>query len=255
MENIKKVVICADDFGMTLGINKAITDLFLNQRITVTTIMPSAHYFDDAVELVKQHEIPCGVHLTIATELDKNPLKPLLSNTPTDKNGFLFPNVFPYLQDIDAQLVYEEFRAQILKVINAGIQPTHIDSHMHVYSRDVLKKLSLEFSLPCRDFLETEPKYAGTLFHLTTSGETAEEKVKALIAFLNNSEKEQCVVVTHPTRDLSEMKTLVSQKFSGRYDWQTRIRFEDFPCLASEECANALQKKDIKLSHELSVEI
>lgn len=249
MKKRKKLIICADDFGMTVGINRAITELFINQRITTTSIMAPAHYFDDAVELVKKYEIPCGVHLTIATELDKKPLRPLLPDTPTDENGNLFPNVFPYLEGIEDQLIYEEFKAQILKVKQAGIDPVHIDSHMHPYSKSVLKKLSNEFSLPCRDFLELDPVKEGFLFHLTSSSTNADGKLEALVEYLNNNDLPQNVIVCHPTLDLHEIESLVSSKFVGRYNWQTKLRFEDFPCLSNEKYKQLIHSKDISLSH------
>lgn len=238
---MKKLVICGDDFGMSLGINKAIVDLFIHNRISLTTIMANSHYFDDAVCLSKQYQIPCGIHLTISTEQDKMPLKPLLSSTPTDINGNFFPNVFPYFDKKDKEYVYEEFKAQICKVIDAGIVPTHIDSHMHIYSKDVLKQLSKEFNLPCRDFFEIYPKKYGTLFHLTNIASGIDEKINALLNFLNSTECDQNIIVCHPTLDLLEMKKFVSPQYRGRYNWQTKLRFEDYPCLLSNKLEETLK--------------
>lgn len=244
----KKLIICADDFGLTQGINRAIVRCYIAGRISLTTIIPNSMFFDEAINLAKTHEIPCGVHLTLATEFDLSPLCSLLKDTPKNNDGTLFSNIFPYLNGADEELVYNEFRAQILKVINAGLNPTHIDSHMHVFSIPLLKRLSEEFHIPCRDFIEHQPKPDEIHFHLTTCGDTEEKKIHALIKFISEINKRVNIVICHPTDDSDEMCGYISNHYPGRYYWLTVLRFQDINCLMSDIIGMALENTDAILT-------
>jgi predicted glycoside hydrolase/deacetylase ChbG (UPF0249 family) len=245
---MKRIIICADDFGLTQGVNDAIVKCYNVGSITLSTLIPNSQYFDEAVKLALHYQIPCGVHLTIASEFDICPLRPLLRETPANNNGFLFPNVFPYLQGRCEELIYQEFKEQILLVKKLGINPTHIDSHMHVFSLKVLQRLSDEFSLPCRDFVELKPGINETHFHLTTGGRTIKDKITALVNFIYSTDKHTNLIICHPTSNVNEMRSKISRKNKGRYEWLTVLRFQDMPCLLSNEVHSAIVKSDMMMS-------
>lgn len=246
-----KLLICADDFGLTSGINKAIVKAYSKKAITMTSIVATGKYFDEAVEYALKYQIPCGVHLAIATEFDKKPMKPLLATTPCQESGAMYPNIHPYFKIEDEEMVYEEFCAQIEKVKSTGIRINHIDSHMHVYSKRVLDKVSMYYGVPCRDFCELGDRKCD-FFHYTIAGDSVYEKKKALMDFIDNIHEAVNIIVTHPTMCIDEMRECVSCEFIGRYKWQTELRFLDLPGLLDEEVLtkiNSVYKG--KLSYEL----
>ena len=249
----KSLIICADDLGLSHGINCAILKCFQENLVTLTTIIPTAPFFEEGVSFVLRNHIPCGVHLTIATEFDRSPMRPLLKNTPTTPDGFLYPNVFPYIEDAALEQVYHEFCAQIEKVYRAGIQPTHIDSHIHVYSEPILDQLGHKYNLPVRDKLELHPNKFGSLFHLTTAGNTVAEKIQAVKSFIMALPSTQNVIVAHPTGGLAEIQQCVSPSFPGRYYWQTELRFQDIECLRAVRWQYLLQNQTISLDYRLEV--
>lgn len=254
MENAsRRLIICADDLGLSHGINRAIAQAYTQGRISVAGIIANGHAFDEAAEFVKHLGIPCGVHLTITTECDRVPLKPLLSGTPTDSNGHLFPNIHPYLNSADDNVVYLEFCAQIERVLESDLKPTHIDSHMHVYREDLLKRLSIAFGLPCRDIGELHQGAKCSVFHLTVSGETMAEKASALAGYLDGFSSSLGIVICHPTADKKEMQTLVSPRFPSRYAWMTEARFLDLPALLSKEVGEAIDRQRDILTHKMDV--
>lgn len=152
-----KVIFNADDFGYSRGINYGIVDSFKHGILTSTTLMANMPGFEHAVELAKENpDLGIGVHLTLTTG------EPVLKTHKTliTKDG-RFRELSVYEADtidVDFDEVYQEWKAQIQKVINAGIKPTHLDSHHHTHTfggnQEVVKKLAREYDLPIRNNLE-----------------------------------------------------------------------------------------------------
>ena len=157
---MKKLIINADDFGYSRGVNYAIVDAHRHGVLTSTTLMPAMPGFDHAVELA--HETPTlgiGVHLTLTCG------RPLLDG---HKTLVLEDGSFPrkgYYEDpetvISVDEVRREWTAQIEKVLQAGIEPTHLDSHHHIHTFKGLSGLFVElaqaYGLPVRNSAPIEP--------------------------------------------------------------------------------------------------
>ncbi|CAM3628739.1 carbohydrate deacetylase [Erysipelothrix urinaevulpis] len=150
-----KVIINADDFGYSRGINYAIVDSHQLGILTSTTIMAGMPGFEHAVELSKSNpNLGIGVHLTLTCGY------PLLKDHKTiiDSSG-RFKNLAFFTQenDYDLEEVYREWEAQIEKVIAAGINPSHLDSHHHTHSfpkqQAIVVKLARKYNLPVRNNL------------------------------------------------------------------------------------------------------
>lgn len=148
---MKMLIINADDFGYSVGINDGIIDSHKYGVLTSTTLMANMPGFSHAVSLAKDNpKLGVGVHLTLTCD------KPVLKNVSSlvQDNGY-FHSIGFYEQEfkIDADDLYKEWKAQIEKVIASGIIPTHLDSH-HVNSlpgiSEVFNSLAREYKLPVR---------------------------------------------------------------------------------------------------------
>ncbi len=136
---MKRLIINADDFGFTRDVNAGIIQAHREGVLTSATLMANGDAFDDAVRLA--HETPTldiGCHLVLVqgcSVLDAR----LLPETPL---RLIF-------QKIDA---YAELRAQIQRILAAGIRPTHLDSHKHTHLLPsvfrAVVRLAKEFSIP-----------------------------------------------------------------------------------------------------------
>ena len=151
---MKHLIFNADDFGYSYGVNYGILESHLRGVLTSTTLMAGMPGFDHAVALAKAHpSLGVGVHLTLTCG------RPLLPGhrTLTEPNGDFHPLAFYHseAQPLDSGEVYREWKAQIDKVIAAGIQPTHLDSHHHVHTfrglEAVFVRLAREYRLPVRN--------------------------------------------------------------------------------------------------------
>ena len=134
------LLINADDFGLTPGINRAILELHQAGALTSATLMAAAPACAEAVAMALAHpSLGVGCHVvlvdgepvappeTIATLLD--PASPRPAFHPT-LGGFLRALL---LGRIDPMHIEREAAAQIAKLRTLRIQPTHIDTHKHTH--------------------------------------------------------------------------------------------------------------------------
>jgi len=151
-----KVIINADDFGYTNSVNYGILDSHLNGVLTSTTLMPNMPGFNHAVAIKKATPtLGVGVHLVMTCGA------PILKTHTelVDENG-LFHKNRRYTSDfVFTDTIIEELRAewtaQIDKVYAAGITPTHIDGHHHMFvmfpqTRALSIELAQKYDLPMR---------------------------------------------------------------------------------------------------------
>jgi len=140
---LKRLIINADDFGFTRDVNAGIVHAHREGVLTSTTLMANGAAFEDAVRLAKETpSLDVGCHLVLVQG------RSLL-------NGRAFPEKLSelYLALARNELdVYAEFRAQIEKILGAGLRPTHLDSHKHTHiAPNVFRavvRLAHEFAIP-----------------------------------------------------------------------------------------------------------
>ena len=133
----KKVIINADDLGMSKEINNAITLAFRQGILTSASIMATMPAYDDAVTntIRMNHRLGVGIHLSVTegkSILSKNEIPHLV-----DKNG-VFKNSFTDVlmkskSGIFLREVYAEMNAQFNKVDGDGIKIDHVNGHRHIH--------------------------------------------------------------------------------------------------------------------------
>lgn len=158
---MKRLIINADDFGYSRGVNYGIVDSHRAGILTSTTIMAGMPGFAHAVELAR--EVPTlgiGIHLTLTCG------RPVLSGHKTlvDDTG-AFPRLGFYEDpetEVSADEVRSEWTAQIERVLDAGIKPTHLDSHHHIHTYkdlwEVFVELAHAYRLPVRESAPIRPQ-------------------------------------------------------------------------------------------------
>jgi len=148
-----KVIINADDFGRSHEINVAIEDAIKIGAITSATIMANAPFFEEAIEIAKKYkEISFGVHLNLVS------FKPLTNSQMfskyhlLDESGEFVVGAVSGLKELPEELklsIKEEWLAQIRKVVDTGLNVSHIDSHQHTHSITALKEILLDVIQEC----------------------------------------------------------------------------------------------------------
>lgn len=114
----------ADDFGFTHDVNAGIVEAHQRGILTAATLMANGAAFADAVRLARQTPtLDVGCHLVLVSG------KSILTGAPLPQSvGALLRAIA--LRRID---VYAELAAQIRHILEAGIQPTHLDTHKHTH--------------------------------------------------------------------------------------------------------------------------
>jgi len=150
----KYLIISADDFGLTEGINLSVIDLFKEGVLTSTSVMANGSAFKNAMEcLEKVSGLGVGVHLNI---LRGQPILPIDQVKSLVDHQGLFRGVHQnvvklLLGDINLKEVKKEFRAQINKVLKQNVRVTHLDTekHLHIFPSilKVIIELAVEFDI------------------------------------------------------------------------------------------------------------
>jgi predicted glycoside hydrolase/deacetylase ChbG (UPF0249 family) len=122
---MRRLIVNADDFGFTNDVNEGIIEAHHRGILTATTLMATGGAFQQAVMLAKESpELDVGVHLTlVGTRALSRPERAL----PTSLRG-LFVEIA--LGRLD---VLREMEAQLMRVVDSGIIPTHFDTHKHTH--------------------------------------------------------------------------------------------------------------------------
>ena len=134
---MKKLVVNADDFGFTRDVNAGIVEAHRNGILTATTLMANGDAFDDAVRLAKETpSLDIGCHLVLV-------------------QGPGLPQTIPQLVQAVALRrirIYEELTKQVRRIVDAGLNPTHLDTHKHTHLLppvlEAVARVSEEFRIP-----------------------------------------------------------------------------------------------------------
>lgn len=135
------LIVNADDFGISQGVNRAIVEAHLHGILTSTTVMANMPAFDHAAQLRQGHpSLAVGVHLTLTAGAPVLP--PSKVPSLVDRKGCFLRGsrllMGLTLGSVDPRQVEMELAAQIERAIQAGISPDHLDSHHHVHCHPAL---------------------------------------------------------------------------------------------------------------------
>src|SRR5882724_9566876 len=139
---MRRLIINADDFGLTNGVNRAVAEAHKHGVVSSATLMANGHAFEQAIALAHgQPRLGVGCHIVLvdgAPLLDQTAVRSLLdqrgnSGGPHFRQGISRFGVLALLRQLDENEIEAEATAQIRKLQEAGITVTHIDSHKHTH--------------------------------------------------------------------------------------------------------------------------
>ncbi|HZY63905.1 MAG TPA: ChbG/HpnK family deacetylase [Edaphobacter sp.] len=133
-----RLIINADDFGLTPGINRAISELHRSNALTSATLMATGPEFDEAVAIAHANpSLGVGCHVVLTDGVPVSPPEDIPTLMGPDGKSFR-PSLADFLQAllrgrISEAEIEREALAQVHKVQNAGIALTHLDTHKHTH--------------------------------------------------------------------------------------------------------------------------
>ncbi len=139
----KQLVVNADDFGFTKDVNDGILASHLGGILTAATLMANGRAFDHAVQLAQQHpSLDIGCHLVLVQG------NSLIDGRPYPAT----PQALVRAVILKKVNILAELRAQVERIIAAGIEPTHLDTHKHTHVLpsifDAVVRVAAEFDIP-----------------------------------------------------------------------------------------------------------
>lgn len=147
---MRNLIVNADDLGWTEGVNRGIAEAHRNGIVTSASLLANGAAFGSAVELVRTTPaLGVGVHLNLS---DGEPVAPReLVTSLLNQRGELEGKPESLLlrlarRSVSLEEVEREWDAQILKVRDSGIQPTHLDGHRHVQMLPGLFEIALRLA-------------------------------------------------------------------------------------------------------------
>jgi hopanoid biosynthesis associated protein HpnK len=136
---VRRLIVNADDFGLTQGVNRAIVEAGCDGVVTSSTLMANGQAFEDAIERAKStSRLSVGCHVVL---VDGVPVRGGQTSTLSDKkfpDGRFYQSLNSFAVRaisgrVDADEIEAEVTAQIRKLQAAGVAVSHLDTHKHTH--------------------------------------------------------------------------------------------------------------------------
>jgi predicted glycoside hydrolase/deacetylase ChbG (UPF0249 family) len=154
------LILNADDFGMCHDQNEGVMTGLKDGVFTSSTILVTCPWFEEAAAFARSNpDADLGVHLTLTAEWDSYKWGPVSAGhavpSLVDERGYLWQTVAQVYEHARLDEAETELRAQIEKAVAAGIDVTHLDSHMGTLQlradyHEIYARLANEYRVPIR---------------------------------------------------------------------------------------------------------
>ena len=140
---MKKLIVNADDFGLTRAVTDAIIDCHNNGIVTSTTLMSNMPFAEYAASKAKAFpKLSVGLHLNLTEG------KPLVEPDKVDNlvdSGGNFWSGSKQLRNLQLskrveEQIYRELEAQLLRALDLGMNVSHFDSHQWIQKNSMVRR-------------------------------------------------------------------------------------------------------------------
>lgn len=126
----KRIVMCADDYGMNPGVNNGILGLAQQSRLSATSLLVDAPNVKDNIPELINSGLQLGLHLNLTESFGQHgvclPLKKIIRDA--------------YLRRLSLQALRETIRHQLEQFeLITGFSPDYVDGHQHVHQLPIVR--------------------------------------------------------------------------------------------------------------------
>ena len=249
-------IIHTDDIGMCLASVDASMDLNRAEIISSGAIMVPCPWFLQAAQYAREHPTAdFGVHLTLTSEWKTYRWGPISTHDPKsgmiDEEGCFYHRSQDVQEHGDQAAVELELTAQIERLIHAGVDPTHIDTHMGSVAHPKFMQsyigLGMKYGIPAMLFRMDEAGWraagldaataqmaAGMMQQLEEAGQplldalsgmpldTDADRLERTKKMLADLKPGITHFIIHPSKDSPELRAITP-------DWKCRVAdYQDF---------------------------
>ena len=242
-----KLIINADDFGLTKGVTLGILDAMTKGIVTDTTAMVNGVFLEEGMKEAKNRGIDSiGIHLTLTC--GKPVLPPKEVSSLVDDNGDFYRRI-GNLEDFNYEEIRKELKAQMEKFYTYGITPSHIDGHHHFFGynkelTEIVIELAKEYKLPLRVLSDNMVQYYKSKGVKTTeafSMEFYQDNVNEAFLkelLLRYKDADSLEIMCHPAYIDEELMRISSYN---------NFREKEFDILTSDKIKIYIKENNIKL--------
>jgi chitin disaccharide deacetylase len=152
---LRRLIINADDFGLTSGVNRGILQSHEHGVVTSTTLMACGEKFDEAAALVSQApRLSVGCHVVLVDGTPVLPASRVSSLVGTNSPSRFRQSLMSFAclaatGRLDRAQIEAEVTGQITTLQATGIQVSHLDSHKHTHMFPAVLKGVLSAAKSC----------------------------------------------------------------------------------------------------------
>jgi chitin disaccharide deacetylase len=199
----KYLIVNADDFGQSPGINRGIITAHEDGIVTSASLMVRWPAAAEAAAYARRHpRLSVGLHIDLGEQiLRAGEWVPLYSVVPLQNESAVRDEISRQLEVFDRSV---------------GHAPTHLDSHQHVHLREpargILMEIAQRLAVPLRD-RSREVSYCGGFYGQADDGTTLQDviTVDGLIRILQTLPPGCTELACHPAAEC-DVQTLYSQE-------------------------------------------
>jgi predicted glycoside hydrolase/deacetylase ChbG (UPF0249 family) len=257
---MKRLIINADDFGMSHAINLGIVESMRRGVVTQTSIMVPCPWFEEAIELAKTHQLPMGIHLTATCEWSYYRWRPLTNGSSlVSSDGTCHSTVAAAKAACDPDELEREFAAQIERVLAHGIQPQHLDVHMGMVDTQAYLNTCARFGIisiaPDRELdfgwergyqFTSSPGERGTALRYVSQYSFPQDK-PLFMQYLDNLGEGVHFTACHPAVDSDEVAAFTSKQ-DPAFPWARDIRVSDLAMMTDGDVRARINQLGIQLT-------
>lgn len=271
--NDRVLIIHADDVGMCHATLPAFADLLEFGLLSSASVMVPCPWFPQTAAFCRANpDVDMGVHLTVNCEWESYRWGPISTQDPAsgllDEDGYFHAWPPATQQHADPLAVVTEIRAQLRRAVQAGIGPTHVDSHMgtvaHPRFLQAYVQLAEENQLPgfflrgggsilrrmgladedaaamVMQFVEGLEERGVPLFDSITMMplDNPSEQVGVLKRIIDDLRPGLTKLILHPAQDTPELRAIAP-------DWRSRVA--NYEALVSSEARNYIQQSGVNV--------
>jgi len=260
----KLIIVHADDLGETHAVNAAAIKTLESGSVNSASLMVPCPWFPEMADYAKSHpEADLGLHLTLTSERVYYRWSPVAAADKVaslvDANGY-FHHDWEEHQQIDANQVETELRAQVERALRMGVRPTHLDSHQYRLIMngkelfDALLRVAHDYQLPVfvtADWFVQHPYLQSSLGsadivldHTVTIGPEvpADKWADFYREALENLKPGVTEFVIHPGYDDEEERAATRERATWGAAWRQR----DYDFFMSKQFRDMLVRENIK---------
>jgi predicted glycoside hydrolase/deacetylase ChbG (UPF0249 family) len=137
---MKRIILCADDYGQNASISQAIVDLLKQKRLSATSCMVTSPHWPETAPKLKPYRnlADIGLHLNLT---EGKPLSSAMPATIPLKDLL----IKAFARKLDKAQIIAEFRAQLDRFAEEfGQLPDYLDGHHHIHQLPTIRDAVFE---------------------------------------------------------------------------------------------------------------